>query len=53
VRTGLTAKVLILVLVVTAGLALRLGWEVLTQSERARPAVSASAVAHKTDGNTD
>ena len=51
VRTGLTAKLLILVLLVTAGLALRLGWEVLAQGERARPAVSTSAVAQKTDGN--
>lgn len=48
-RTGLTAKVLILVLIVTTGLALRLGWEVLVQGERARPAVSTSAVAQKTD----
>jgi hypothetical protein len=51
VRMRLTAKVLILVLVVTAGLALRLGWEVLAQGERARPAVSTSAVAQKSDGD--
>jgi hypothetical protein len=48
VHTGLTVKVLILVLMVTAGLALRLGWEVLSHGERARPAVSTSAVAQKT-----
>lgn len=48
VRTRLTAKVLILVLIVTAGLALRLGWEALAQREGARPTVSTSAVAQKT-----
>jgi hypothetical protein len=51
VRTKLTAKVLILVLMVTAGLALRLGWEVLAQGEGARPAVNTSAVAQKTGGD--
>lgn len=51
VRIGLTAKVLILVLVMTAGLALRLGWEVLAQGGRARPNLSTSAVAQKTDGD--
>ena len=43
------AKVLVIVLVVTAGLALRLGWEVLARTEGARPAMSTSAVAQKTD----
>jgi len=52
VRTGLTTKVLIFVLVVTAGLALRLGWEVLSQGEKVRPAVSTSAVAQKSNGDT-
>ena len=51
VRTGLTAKVLILVLMVTAVLTLRLGWEVLAQGERARPAAGTSAVAQKTGGD--
>jgi hypothetical protein len=52
VHTGLTTKVLIFVLVVTAGLALRLGWEVLSQGEKVRPAVSTSAVAQKSNGDT-
>jgi hypothetical protein len=50
-RTGLPAKVLILVLMVIAVLTLRLGWEVLAQGERARPALSTSAVAQKTGGD--
>ncbi len=46
-----TKKLLILVLAVTAVLALRLGWEILVQAEDARPLVSASAVAQKTPGD--
>lgn len=47
--TGPVTKALILFLVVAAALTLRLGWEALAQVENARPAVSATAVAQKTD----
>lgn len=48
-RAGPMAKVLILLLVVAAALALRLGWEVVVQAQGSLPLVSASAVAQTDD----
>ena len=51
--TGSIAKVLILLLTVTAALGLRLGWEVLVQAEGRLPVVSASAVAQTEDASEE
>ena len=51
---GPIAKVLVLILVVAAGLALRLGWEVLAQADNApRPAVNTTVLAQTNDASEE
>jgi hypothetical protein len=46
-------KVLVLILMVTTGLTLRLGWEVLAQADDARPAVDTSVLAQSKDASEE
>ena len=50
---GPMIKVLVFILVVATGLALRLGWEVLAQADNTRPAVNTTALAQSKDASEE